>query len=62
MAIPNLILIIAGGIIFLPGIGTLLNPKIERLINLPGNATVKAIISLVVGTIIIITGFVITLG
>ena len=61
MAIPNLILIIVGAIIALLGIGTLINPNIERLINLPGGATLKAIISLVIGTVIIIMGFVITL-
>jgi hypothetical protein len=61
MAIPNLIIIIVGAIIVLLGFGTLINPNIERLINLPGGATLKAIISLVTGTVIIIMGFVITL-
>ncbi len=61
MAIPNLILIIVGAIIVLLGFGILINPNIERLINLPGGATLKAIISLVTGTVIIIMGFVITL-
>jgi len=62
MAIPNLILIIVGAIIVLLGIGTLLNPNIERLINLPGGATVKALISLVIGVIIIIMGFVVNIA
>jgi len=62
MAIPNLILIIVGAIIVLLGIGTLLNPNIERLINLPVGATVKALISLVIGVIIIIMGFVVTIA
>jgi hypothetical protein len=61
MAIPNLIIIIVGAIIVLLGFGTLINPNIERLINLPGGATLKAMISLVTGTVIIIMGFVITL-
>ena len=60
MAIPNLILIVAGAIIVLLGIGTLLNPNIERLINLPGGATVKALVSLVIGIIIMIIGFTMT--
>jgi hypothetical protein len=59
MAIPNFILIFVGGIIVFLGIGTMLNPNIERLIILRGGATVKAIISLVVG-IIITMGFVIS--
>lgn len=61
MAIQNLIIIIVGAIIVLLGFGTLINPNIERLINLPGGATLKAIVSLVVGIIIIIMGFAISL-
>ena len=61
MAISNLILIIVGGIIVILGIGTLINPNIDRFINLPGGAAVKAIVSLVVGVVIIIMGFVISL-
>ena len=52
----NTLLVIIGCIPVLIGVGTLINPNIARFINLPGNAAVKAIGSIIVGLILIIIG------
>jgi hypothetical protein len=58
MGITNTILIVAGVIVALFGIGAFLHPNLARWINAPGTPIIKAIIALVIGIIIIIVGFV----
>jgi len=58
METTNIILIIAGVIVALFGIGAFLNPNLARWINAPGPPIIKAIIALVIGIILIIVGFV----
>ncbi len=52
----NTLLVIIGFIPLLIGVGTLINPNLARLINLPGNSAVKAIGSIIVGLILISIG------
>jgi len=59
MEITNIILIIAGVIIALFGVGTFLNPNLARWINAPGTPIIKAIIALVIGIILVIVGLII---
>jgi hypothetical protein len=53
----NTILLIVGLIVILIGIGSLINSNIARLINLPGNAQIKAILAAIIGIIMIILSF-----
>ena len=48
--------LIIGLIIILFGIGGLINERITRWINLPGNPQIKAIGSIVIGVILFIIG------
>jgi len=51
----NYILMIIGCIIAIIGIGALINPFFSRLINLPGNpSTIKSVLTILIGFIIII--------
>ncbi len=58
MEITNIILIIAGVIVALFGIGAFLNPNLARWINAPGTPIIKAVIAIATGIILIIVGFV----
>ena len=59
MGIANTILIVAGVIVALFGIGAFLNPNLARWINAPGTPIIKAIIALVIGIILVIVGLII---
>jgi hypothetical protein len=59
MEITNIILLISGAIVFLFGLGAFLNPNLARWINAPGSPTIKAIIAMITGVILIILGFII---
>lgn len=61
MGMTNTILLIIGAIVTLIGIGTFINPNLAKIINAPGGPRLKAIICTVVGLIIIIIGFAISL-
>ena len=56
MSITNIILLICGLIPISIGIGTFINPNLSRWINAPGirNPTMKGMIAIVVGIIIVI--------
>lgn len=56
----TIIITIIGIIILGIGIATLINPQISRWINLPGEAHLKAIISIILGTVLIILNLIIT--
>ncbi len=55
----NIILIIAGVIVALFGVGAFLNPNLARWINAPGAPIIKAIIALVIGITLTIVGLII---
>ena len=55
----TLITLTIGIIIIFLGIVTLINPNFSRWINIPGEAHLKAIVSIVIGTILIIISFII---
>lgn len=59
MGITNIILIIAGVIVTLFGLGAFLNPNLARWINAPGAPIIKGIIAMIIGIIMIIVGFLI---
>jgi hypothetical protein len=54
----SIILPILGAIIIFIGIGTLINPNLSRWINLPGEPHLKALVSIIVGIILVILYFV----
>lgn len=54
----TILLPILGAIIILFGIASLMNPNLARWINLPGEAHLKAIVSIIVGIVLIILYFV----
>jgi hypothetical protein len=54
----NLVIIVVGAIISLIGIATFLNPNFAKLINVPGGPRLKAMVTLVVGLIILIYGLI----
>ena len=56
MSLTNIILIIVGAIVTLIGILTIFYPNFARIINAPGGARLKAIISMIIGLIILIIG------
>ena len=55
----NIVLLIVGACVTLFGIGAFLHPNLARWINAPGTPIIKAIIAMVIGVILIISGFVI---
>ncbi len=59
MVTANIILLIAGGLVLLFGLGAFVNPNLARWINAPGSPVIKAIIAMVTGVILIILGFII---
>ncbi len=59
MGIANIILLISGAIVVLFGLGAFLNPNLARWINAPGTPIIKAIITMIIGIILIVLGFVI---
>jgi hypothetical protein len=61
MGMTNTLLLIVGIIVTLIGIGAFINPNIAKIINAPGGPRLKAIICIIIGIIIIIVGFAISL-
>ena len=59
MGIANIILLISGVIVVLFGLGAFLNPNLARWINAPGTPIIKAIITMIIGIILIVFSFVI---
>ncbi len=59
MGIANIILLISGAIVVLFGLGAFLNPNLARWINAPGTPIIKAIITMVIGIILLVLSFVI---
>jgi putative Mn2+ efflux pump MntP len=59
MTTANTILLLVGILVTIIGLATFISPNLARWINLPGNPTIKAIVSTIVGIILIIIGFVI---
>jgi uncharacterized protein (DUF983 family) len=53
----SIILPIIGVIIIGIGLATLINPNFSRWINLPGDARLKAVVSIIIGTILLILSF-----
>jgi len=53
----QIILPIIGLIIIGIGLATLINPNFSRWINLPGDARLKAVVSIIIGTILLILSF-----
>ena len=60
MVTTNFILLIAGVVVVLFGIGAFFNPNIARWINAPGGPKIKAIIALITGFILIVVSFVVS--
>ncbi len=59
MGIANIILLISGAIFVLFGLGSFLYPYLARWINVPGTPIIKAIITMIIGVILTVLGFVI---
>lgn len=59
MGYVNIFMLICGIIVSVIGIGTWINPNLERLINAPGGPRLKGTIALIIGIIIIIIGLMI---
>ncbi|MCK5257892.1 MAG: hypothetical protein KAJ69_00125 [Thermoplasmatales archaeon] len=59
METTNIILLVAGVIVLLFGIGAFLHPNIARWINAPGGPRLKAIIATIIGIILIVIAFII---
>ena len=55
----NIVLIIVGVIVSLIGVAAFLNPNFSKLINVPGGPKLKAIVAIIIGLIILITGLII---
>ena len=53
----SIILPIIGIILIGIGLATLINPNFSRWINLPGDARLKAVVSIIIGTILLILSF-----
>lgn len=53
----QIILPIIGPIIIGIGLATLINPNFTRWINLPGDARSKVVVSVIIGTILLILSF-----
>jgi hypothetical protein len=62
METANLILTIVGIIVILFGAGAFINPNFARWINAPGSPSLKAIIAIVVGIILVIVSFFVKLN
>ena len=58
METANIIFFIIGVLISVIGIGTFFNSNLVRLINLPGPHILKAIVTTIIGVIIIIISFI----
>ncbi len=56
----TIVIAIIGIIILGIGIATLINPQFSRWINLPGEAHIKAIVSIIIGLVLIILNFIMT--
>lgn len=52
----NTVLIIVGALLTLLGALTIFIPSLSRIINVPGGPRLKAIISIIIGLILIIVG------
>ncbi len=61
MATVNTVMLIVGAIVVLFGIGAFLHPNIARWVNAPGGPRLKAIISLIIGSTLVIMSLVIEL-
>jgi len=59
MGITNIILLIAGVIVTLFGLGAFLNPNLARWINAPGAPIIKGIIAMIIGVVLIIISIVV---
>ena len=59
METTNIILLVAGVIVLIFGIGAFLHPNIARWINAPGGPRLKAIIATIIGIILIVIAFII---
>ena len=55
----NIVLIIVGAVVSLIGVAAFLNPNFSKLINVPGGPKLKAIVAIIIGLIILITGLII---
>jgi len=55
----NIVLIIVGAIVSLIGVAAFINPNFSKLINVPGGPKLKAIVAIIIGLIILITGLII---
>ena len=55
----NMVLIIVGAIVSLIGVAAFINPNFSKLINVPGGPKLKAIVAIIIGLIILITGLII---
>ena len=55
----NIVLIIVGAIVSLIGVAAFLNPNFSKIINVPGGPKLKAIVAIIIGLIILITGLII---
>ena len=54
----NIIIIVVGLIVSLIGIAAFLNPNFAKLINVPGEPRLKAVVALIIGIIILIYGLI----
>ena len=61
MEIANIILLIAGVIVSVFGIGAFFNPNFARWINAPGSPRLKAMIAIVVGIVLMVVSLVVYL-
>ena len=61
MEIANSILLIAGIIVTVFGIGAFFNPNFARWINAPGSPRLKAMIAIVVGIVLMVVSLVVYL-
>jgi len=59
MSVTNIILLVVGGIVAIFGIAAFFIPSLAKWINAPGGPRLKAIISLVIGIIIIVISYVV---
>jgi TRAP-type C4-dicarboxylate transport system permease small subunit len=59
VGITNIILLIAGLIVTLFGVGAFFNPNLSRWINAPGGPRLKALIALIIGVMLIMLSFII---
>ena len=52
----NIVLIIVGALLTLLGVLTIFIPNLSRIINVPGGIKLKAIVSIIIGLILIVLG------